>query len=135
MESSTSTSSGGGGARSSFITRAIWLRFTPTLLTSKAKRRASADSPTLVADAAGLAEALIVNDEKDSHWTNSARDLIKAIILHLVTTKGPTATLGDLRSLLTRPMETPDMVDSFLALADDMRLSPYPFVSQPATSR
>ena len=35
------------------------------------------------ADAAQLAEALIVNNAKDPHWTDSSRSLLKAITLHL----------------------------------------------------
>ena len=48
------------------------------------------DSPNAVDDAASLAEALVITPPgtKDPHWTESARELIRALIL-LVLTFGP----------------------------------------------
>jgi type IV secretion system protein VirD4 len=58
-------------------------------------------SPLVVDDAALLAEGLIVPGEKeDAHWTETARNIVKGILLHLVSTK-PGATLFDLRVALT----------------------------------
>jgi type IV secretion system protein VirD4 len=51
------------------------------------------------ADAAQLAEALIIGNDKDPHWTDSARNLIRGITLHLMSGGGP-ATLRELRRLL-----------------------------------
>jgi type IV secretion system protein VirD4 len=57
---------------------------------------------TIVNDAEMLAEGLIVPaDSRDSHWDDSARNFVKGLILHLVTTmKNP--TLLTLRRFLTR---------------------------------
>lgn len=52
------------------------------------------------ADASQLAEALIVGNEKDSHWTDSAKNLIRGITLHLLATRPQQATLRELRGLL-----------------------------------
>ena len=44
------------------------------------------DSPSVADDAAMLAEGLVVsNNDRDSHWDESARNFIKGLILHLVT--------------------------------------------------
>jgi type IV secretion system protein VirD4 len=60
------------------------------------------DSPLVVDDAALLAEGLVVsNDPRDSHWDETARNFVKGLILHLVTTK-PDATLFDFRTFLTQ---------------------------------
>ncbi len=63
------------------------------------------ESDNLVADVTSLCEALIINDGKDSHWTNSARDLVSAIIMYLITTPGRTATLPEMRRILSQPYE------------------------------
>jgi type IV secretion system protein VirD4 len=62
------------------------------------------DSPLVVEDAAMLAEALIVAaNSRDAHWDESARNFIKGLILHLITTKEhPTPTLFDVRRFLSQ---------------------------------
>jgi len=50
-------------------------------------------------DAAIAADALIIGNEDDPHWTDSARNLIRALILYLMTTEGR-ATLRRVRELL-----------------------------------
>ena len=51
------------------------------------------------ADAAQLTDALIVNNAKDPHWTDSSRSLLKGITLHLLSTRSR-ATLREVRRLL-----------------------------------
>jgi len=59
-------------------------------------------SPSVVDDAALLAEGLIVaDDEKDAHWYESARSFVKGLILHLITTTNR-PNLITLRRLLTQ---------------------------------
>jgi type IV secretion system protein VirD4 len=53
----------------------------------------------VAADAAQVADALIIANNKDPHWTDSARNLIRGLILHLLTTTS-TATLRQVRALL-----------------------------------
>lgn len=50
-------------------------------------------------DAAIAADALIVANDKDPHWTDSARNLLRALILFLIATEG-TATIRRVRQLL-----------------------------------
>ncbi len=54
----------------------------------------------VAADAAQLADALIVGNAKDPHWTDSAKNLIKGIILHLLVTDPRGATLRTVRRAL-----------------------------------
>lgn len=84
------------------------------------------DSPNVVADVASLAEALIVSDGKETHWTDSARSLVKLLMLHLVATKGGDATLIEMRRLLTQGVE------GFGSMILDMMESPHAFIAQPA---
>lgn len=86
----------------------------------------SIDNPNVVADVAGLAEALIISDEKDSHWTDSARTLVRVLLLHLVATKGEAASLPEMRRLLTQDAK------AFDATVFEMLKSPYGFIAQPA---
>ena len=61
------------------------------------------DSPLVVDDAALLAEGLVLpgTGGGDEHWTETARNLVRGILLHLVSTyEAP--TLFDLRRLLTQ---------------------------------
>jgi len=53
----------------------------------------------VAADAAQVADALIIANNKDPHWTDSARNLIRGLILHLMTTASA-ATLRQVRALL-----------------------------------
>lgn len=58
-------------------------------------------SPFVVDDAALLAEGLILSGgDNEMHWTETARNLVKGVILYLLDTK-PDATLFDLRALIT----------------------------------
>lgn len=52
------------------------------------------------ADAALLADALIIPSEREPHWTDSARNLIRGIVLHLIDREPATASLRRVRSLL-----------------------------------
>jgi len=86
----------------------------------------------VVADAAGLAEALIISDSKEPFFSDSARDLVRALILHLVATEGNEATLPEMRRWLTLAHGEGEN-DKFGILIFEMMQSPYPFISQPAT--
>lgn len=52
----------------------------------------SIDSPNLVADVRGLAEALIISDSTQTYFSDTARTLVNVIMLHLVATKGGKAS-------------------------------------------
>lgn len=53
----------------------------------------------IAADAAISGDAVIIANERDPHWTDSARNLVRALILLLIVTEGK-ATLRRLRDLL-----------------------------------
>lgn len=61
----------------------------------------------VAADAAQLADALIIGNPKDPHWTDSAKNLIRGYVLHLLSTTSH-ATLREVRRLLSA---TPDELD------------------------
>ena len=54
----------------------------------------------VAADAAQVADALIIPNNKDPHWTDSARNLVRGIILLLLATAPSRVTLRELRRLL-----------------------------------
>lgn len=90
----------------------------------------SLDDPNHVAEVGGIAEALIVSEGNNPHFPNSARDLVEALMLHLIETEskeGRVATLPKMRSLLTAPRI------QFLATLEAMVTeSEYDFISDPA---
>ncbi|MGD9785929.1 MAG: type IV secretory system conjugative DNA transfer family protein [Hyphomicrobiaceae bacterium] len=53
----------------------------------------------IAADAAQIADALIISNNKDPHWTDSAKNLVRGIALHLLATTSK-ATLRQVRALL-----------------------------------
>lgn len=91
------------------------------------------DHPNVVADVASLAEALIYADGKESHWTDSARTLVRALLLYLIEQKGGEATLPEMRRLLTLPLDGPDGFETFRSvIAFIIAESAWPFVRQAA---
>lgn len=58
-------------------------------------------SPNVVADAAALSQALILTQGRDPYFDDTARDLVTALMLYLVSTLGPKATLAHLRRAIT----------------------------------
>lgn len=57
------------------------------------------------ADAAQIADALILEPAgaKDTHWTDSAKNLIKGLVLYLLHTKPGKSRMRDLRELMNAP--------------------------------
>lgn len=60
----------------------------------------------MAADAALLADGLIVSNEKDPHWTDAAKNLIRGITLYLLAVEPARANLRTLRELLNTDMAT-----------------------------
>jgi type IV secretion system protein VirD4 len=54
----------------------------------------------MAADALLMADALIIANEKDPHWTESAKNLIRGISLYMLAVDRPGAHLGRLRQAL-----------------------------------
>ena len=86
------------------------------------------NSPSVVADTAALSQALILTQGRDPYFDDTARDLITALTLYLISTLGHLATLGHLRKLVT------DIAARGKAAADllvAMEASPHVFIRQP----
>jgi len=88
---------------------------------------------TFMDDVALVADALIVDDSKDRHWTDSAKNLIRCLLLYMIWT-GEEATLPRLRLILLgkegrlgHPESGDDNPDDYLfirmAASDDEYLS------------
>jgi type IV secretion system protein VirD4 len=91
------------------------------------------DHPNLVAEVASLSQALIVTESKTQpYFDNAARDLVKALILHAIATKGNKATLLDMRTWLGQPMTAPNDQPSLTKTIFEMTCSPYPFIREGA---
>ena len=70
----------------------------------------------IAADAAQLADALIVSNNKDPHWTDSAKNLVRGICLHLLATDPANATLRRVRRLLCgTPAEFDELFSAMVA--------------------
>jgi type IV secretion system protein VirD4 len=93
----------------------------------------SIDHPSLVAEVASLSQALIVTESKNQpYFDNAARDLVKALILHAIATKGNKATLLDMRTWLGQPMTAPNDQPSLTKTIFEMTRSAYPFIREGA---
>lgn len=90
--------------------------------------RLNIHSPNVVADAAALAQALIVTQGRDPYFDDTARDLVSALMLYLASTLGPKATLPHLRKMVTDiAARGPDAAELLVA----MGRSPHAFIRQP----
>jgi type IV secretion system protein VirD4 len=70
----------------------------------------------VAADAAQLADALIIGNPRDPHWTDSAKNLCRGIGLHLLDREPKAATVRELRRILNA---TPAELERlFTAMAD-----------------
>lgn len=68
------------------------------------------------ADVAQIADALIIGNPRDPHWTDSAKNLVRGVVLHLLDREPGRATLRELRKILSY---TPSELEKlFLAMTD-----------------
>lgn len=63
-------------------------------------------SESYVDDLAYMASALIINQGKDPHWDDSARELLAGLIAYAVEKYGTEATLPKVRSMLQKPLKS-----------------------------
>ena len=73
---------------------------TPTASYSPIRELSQARPELVAADAAQLADALIIPNNKDPHWTDSARNLVRGIILLLIAHAPAQANLREVRRRL-----------------------------------
>jgi len=70
----------------------------------------------VAADASQIADALIIGNQRDPHWTDSAKNLVRGIILHLLATEPQKVNMRELRRMLSA---TPTELERlFLAMVD-----------------
>jgi len=84
--------------------------------------------PNVVADVAALSQALILTQGRDPYFDDTARDLVTALMLYLVSTLGKRATLAHLRKMVTDLAARGKEAEELLVAVSR---SPYPFISQP----
>ena len=68
------------------------------------------------ADVAQIMDAIIINNSNDSHWTDSGKNLLRGIVMHLLNTSGKAPTLRELRRVMSGT--APDLEKLFTAMAD-----------------
>jgi type IV secretory pathway TraG/TraD family ATPase VirD4 len=78
------------------------------------------DSPDVVSRAAGLADMLIAVEgtEADSHWTDTARELLRGLLVYVATLPADRRTMAELRRIVTAS------ADDLAATLDDMTADP-----------
>jgi type IV secretion system protein VirD4 len=61
------------------------------------------DSPDVVSRAAGLADMLIAveGNDADSHWTDTARELLRGLLVYMATLPADRRTMAELRRIVT----------------------------------
>jgi len=82
------------------------------------------DDPNVFAEVGSLAEALILTEGKDPHWSDSARTLVSLCLLQGVATKPGKATIPEIRDILGLPDEL--LVKEIGVMAK----SRYPFIAE-----
>jgi type IV secretory pathway TraG/TraD family ATPase VirD4 len=78
------------------------------------------DSPDVVSRAAGLADMLIAVEgtEADSHWTDTARELLRGLLVYVATLPADRRTMAELRRVVTASER--DLADTL----DEMQVDP-----------
>lgn len=84
--------------------------------------------PNVVADVAALSQALILTQGREPYFDDTARDLVTAVMLHLVATMGSEATLAHTRQCITAIAARGKEAAKLLVA---MGNSPHAFISQP----
>ncbi len=61
------------------------------------------DSPDVVSRAAGLADMLVAVEgtDADSHWTDTARELLRGLLVYVATLPADRRTMAELRRIVT----------------------------------
>ncbi|MGI4796169.1 MAG: type IV secretory system conjugative DNA transfer family protein [Janthinobacterium lividum] len=77
------------------------------------------DSPDVVSRAAGLADMLIAVEgrEADSHWTDTARELLGGLLIHIAGLPAEHRTMAELRRIVTASAD--DMAATLAAMQAD----------------
>jgi type IV secretion system protein VirD4 len=87
-----------------------------------------ADARVLGADAAQAVDAIIINNAKDPHWTDSAKNLLRGAVQHMLHTTRQAPTMRELRRVVNSTAE------DLLKLCEAMRKSPLESVANTGAS-
>jgi type IV secretion system protein VirD4 len=77
------------------------------------------DSPDVVSRAAGLADMLVAVEgtESDSHWTDTARELLRGLLVHVATLPADRRSMTELRRIVTASAD--DLADTLAEMQAD----------------
>jgi type IV secretory pathway TraG/TraD family ATPase VirD4 len=77
------------------------------------------DSPDVVSRAAGLADMMIAVEgtEADSHWTDTARELLRGLLVYVATLPADRRTMAELRRIVTASER--DLADTLAEMQAD----------------
>jgi type IV secretory pathway TraG/TraD family ATPase VirD4 len=77
------------------------------------------DSPDVVSRAAGLADMLIAveGNDADSHWTDTARELLRGLLVYVATLPADRRTMAELRRIVTASER--DLADTLAEMQAD----------------
>jgi type IV secretory pathway TraG/TraD family ATPase VirD4 len=77
------------------------------------------DSPDVVSRAAGLSDMLIAVEgtEADSHWTDTARELLRGLLVYVATLPAERRTMAELRRIVTA--STDELADTLAHMQAD----------------
>ena len=77
------------------------------------------DSPDVVSRAAGLADMLVAveGNDADSHWTDTARELLRGLLVYVATLPADRRTMAELRRIVTASER--DLADTLDAMQAD----------------
>ncbi len=77
------------------------------------------DSPDVVSRAAGMADMLVAveGNDADSHWTDTARELLRGLLVYVATLPADRRTMAELRRIVTASER--DLADTLDAMQAD----------------
>ncbi|MBG6346227.1 type IV secretory system conjugative DNA transfer family protein [Pseudomonas aeruginosa] len=76
------------------------------------------NSPDVVAQASGLADMLVVSEKAGDHWDETAKELLRGLLVHVASLPADRAHMGELRRLITGPADELDALLVDMAASD-----------------
>jgi len=76
------------------------------------------NSPDVVAQASGLADMLVVSEKAGDHWDETAKELLRGLLVYVASLPADRAHMGELRRLITGPASELDELLDEMAGSD-----------------
>jgi len=76
------------------------------------------NSPDVVAQASGLADMLVVSEKAGDHWDETAKELLRGLLVYVASLPAERAHMGELRRLLTGPAAQLDALLAEMTASD-----------------